>query len=151
MKYPFGFLVLVLLLWSCSKTIIPYERTGKVNAISHENAIVVLSSQGQAEHLDKSVYHAERNAFENLLFKGIPNTNQESPMVPNEYLALEDNGVILERLLVNQGYKRFIMDSYTSHSSVSCGVTFVDQVIKIDLRGLRNFLQEEGITKKFGL
>ena len=112
MKYPFGFLVLVLLLWSCSKTIIPYE---------------------------------------NLLFKGIPNTNQESPMVPNEYLALEDNGVILERLLVNQGYKRFIMDSYTSHSSVSRGVTFVDQVIKIDLRGLRNFLQEEGITKKFGL
>jgi hypothetical protein len=151
MKYQYGFFALALILLGCSKTIIPYERTGKVNAISHENAIVVLNSQGKAEQPDKAVYHAERNAFENLLFKGIPNTNQESPMIPNEYQALEANGTVLERLLVNQGYKEFVMDSYTSQSSASRGVTFVDQVIKIDLRGLRNFLQEEGITKKFGL
>lgn len=71
-------------------------------------------------------------------------------MVFNEYLAFEDNGVILERLLVNQGYKWFIMDFYISYFLVFCGVIFVDQVIKIDFWGLRNFLQEEGIMKKFG-
>ena len=72
-------------------------------------------------------------------------------MIPDENQALDANGPVLKRLLMNQGYRAFIMDSYTNQSSVTRGVTFVDQVIKIDLRALRNFLQEEGITKKFGL
>ena len=133
-------------------TIIPYERTGEVNAVSHENSIIVLSSQARAESVSKAVYHAERNAFENLIFKGIPNTNQESPMVPSEVKALKDNPTLFNNLLVEQGYRRYVMDSYTNNSvAVGGGVQLIDQVIKIDLKALRNYLQAEGVTKKFGL
>lgn len=152
MYKPFLFLVITIAtLISCSKTIIPYDRTGEVNAVSHENSIVVVRSQGRAENPGKAVYHAERNAFENLLFKGIPNTNQESPMIPNETAAMSKHKATLSELLANQGYVKYIMDSYTGNSSKSGGVVAVEQVIKIDLRALRNNLENEGITKKFGL
>jgi len=139
------------MLTSCSKTIVPYERTGEVNAVSHENSIIVLSSQARAESDSKAVYHAERNAFENLIFKGIPNTNQESPMVPNEIKALRDHPTLFENLLVDQGYRRYVMDTYTANTQSVGSVRLIEQVIKIDLKALRNYLQAEGATKKFGL
>ena len=152
MKYTLIILSLAAMFASCSKTIIPYERSGEVNAVSHENSIIVLSSQARAESASKAVYHAERNAFENLIFKGIPNTNQESPMVPSEVKALRDNPSLFNSLLVEQGYRRYVMDSYTNNSvAVGGGVQLIDQVVKIDLKALRNYLQAEGVTKKFGL
>ena len=142
----------LMMAFSCSKTLsIPFERTGEVNAVSHENSIVTVRSQSHAEEKGKAIYYAERNAFENLVFKGIPNTNQESPMVPNESEALRSHGTILQGLLKKQGFKRFIMDSYTIQSNRSKGVTFVEQELKIDLKSLRNYLQQEGVTRKFGL
>lgn len=150
MKLPIYIIILGFLL-SCSKTIIPYQRSGEVNAVAHENSIITVSSQGRAETPSKAVYHAERNAFENLLFKGVPNTNQESPMIPNEIKALDANPALFERLLVNQDYRRFIMDSFTGSSTSSGGITLIDQIVKIDLKALRNYLQSEGITKQFGL
>lgn len=150
MKFVLSILALSFL-FSCSKTIIPYQRSGEVNAVNHENSIITVSSQGRAENASKAVYHAERNAFENLLFKGVPNTNQESPLIPDEIQALDANPALFERLLVNQDYRRFIMDSFTGNSTTSGGVTLIEQVVKIDLKSLRNYLQSEGITKKFGL
>ncbi len=141
----------LLIAIGCSKTIIPYQRTGEVNAVSHENSIVVLSSQARGESLGKAAYHAERNAFENLIFKGIPNTNQESPMIPNETKAINANPSLFKQLLENQGYTKFVMDSYTNGSSNSGGVHMIEQIIKIDLKSLRNYLQAEGAAKKFGL
>lgn len=136
-----------LLMSSCSKTLIPYQRTGEVNAVSHENSIIILSSQGRAESKNRAVYYAERNAFENLFFKGIPNTNQESPMVSDETSA----GGVKALQLAEDGYERFIMDSYTANVNGGAGGYLVEQVVKIDLRGLRNHLENEGISKKFGL
>jgi hypothetical protein len=143
---------MTIMLMSCSRSLsIPFERTGEVNAVSHENSIVVLRSQGHAENRAKALYHAERNAMENLIFKGIPNTNQESPLVDNETKALGSHKSFFKNFFVDQGYKRYIMESYTSHASVNKGVSYLEQEIKIDLKSLRNALQQEGITRKFGL
>ena len=84
-------LLLLLNIIACSTVNIQFQRSGAVNAVEHENSIIVLSSLAQAENINKAIYFAERNAFENLLFKGIPNTNQESPMVPNETKAMDGN------------------------------------------------------------
>ena len=147
-------LILLLIITTsigCSKKIIPFERTGEVNAVSHENSIVVVNSQGRGESKGKAVYHAERNAFENLLFKGVPNTNQESPMISNESTAMDKHQRMLNKLLIDQGYVKYIMDSFTGSTSKSNGVVLVEQVVKIDLRALRNQLEADGIAKKFGL
>lgn len=144
-------ITLGLSLLSCSKQVMSFQRTGEVNAISHENSIIKISSVSRAESKAKAIQFAERNAFENLLFKGIPNTNQESPMIPNEFEALKSHKTILERLLKRDGYLRYIMDSYSLSTGSSGGVHVVEQAIKIDLKSLRNYLESEGITKKFGL
>ncbi len=150
MKYSI-ILFLLLNIVACNKVNMQFQRSGSVNAVEHENSIIVLSSLAQAENSDKAIYFAERNAFENLLFKGIPNTNQESPMVPNENNAMNGNATFFKNLLNNQDYKRFVMDSYTKSNSRSNGLDYVEQIVKIDLRAFRSYLQSEGITKKFGL
>ncbi len=145
--YKVCFFFSVLMMMSCSKALIPYQRTGEVNAVSHENSVIVLSSQGRAESKGKAVYYAERNAFENLFFKGIPNSNQESPMITDERSV----GGTKAAKLAEAGYERFVMDSYTANVNGGAGGYLVEQIVKIDLRGLRNHLESEGIAKKFGL
>ncbi len=72
-------------------------------------------------------------------------------MVPDEFEALSKHKSMFKSLLVNEGYRRFIMDSFTKSNIKTSGLQLVDQTVKIDLRGLRNFLQQEGAIKKFGL
>ena len=140
-----------LILVSCSPKVIPYQRTGEVNAVSHENSIVTVSSVGRAGSKNTAIHYAERNAFENILFKGVPNTNQESPLIPDENTALRNNEKLISSLLTKEGYLRYIMDSYTITSNNSGGVHVVDQSVKIDIKALRKYLESQGILKKFGL
>ena len=100
-------IIAVFILSGCSPQVTPfqYQRTGEVNAVNHENSIITISSQSRAETLIKAITFAERNAFENLLFKGVPNTNQESPLIENEFKALDANNAFFDRLLVQHDYK----------------------------------------------
>lgn len=151
-KYISSLLIATCLLTACSKSVtMAYERTGEVNAVSHENSIVVLSSQARAENLGKAVYFSERNAFENLIFKGIPNTNQESPMIANESRAISGDPAFFDEFFANQGYRKYVMDSYTANQTNVGGVKLIEQIVKIDLKGLRNYLESNGVAKSFGL
>lgn len=152
MRYLTFLLLTATMMAGCAKALnLPFERTGEVNAVSHENSIVTLRSQARAETQGKAVYYAERNAMENLLFKGIPNSNQESPILPSENKAWSDHAGVLKSLLIDGDYRRFIMDSYTQASNKVSGAYLIEQVTKIDLKALRKHLEQEGVAKKFGL
>jgi hypothetical protein len=130
---------------------IPYERSGKVTCSKYEENVIHIVSEGRAESTGKASNYAERNAFENLLFKGIPASNQESPIVPNESESLRKNGGYFSDLLNNQRYQRFILKSEIAEDVISSKVHFIKQNMSIDLKALRKDLEQNKVIRKFGL
>ncbi len=130
---------------------VSYERSGKVISQEYEEGVIHLVSEASAESLDKAVSFAERNAVENLLFKGIPNSNQEKPMVPNEIEALQSHPEYFKSLIKNGRFQRFVMKSEVLSNSNENRIYYIKQKISIDLNALRSDLEQNKIVRKFGL
>jgi hypothetical protein len=97
------------------------------------------------------VGYSERQAFENLLFKGVPNSNQEVALLGNETRAWSENAATMQELLIDRGYLHYITSSETADHIKDGGVSLLKQNIEIDLAGLRKYLEGENAIKKFGL
>lgn len=152
MKHTFLLLIIAVLLASCSSTkSIPYARTGMVKSVNQDRQTITVTSESRAENLGKASYYAEINAFENLLFKGIPNSNQEKPLVRNEGSSVSKHKAYYRQLLDNRGYERFIMSSLPNQKYRDGGVHTVVQQIQIDLHALRKDLEDNKIIGSFGL
>ena len=144
--------ILLINLIACTPTQqILYQRTGMVSCESHDRMTITLLSEGQAETLDKAVNFAERNAVENLLFKGIPKSNQEKPLIANEAKLKENNPDFLKLFIDNRGYHQFVTSSVVEEDYLNGNVHFIKQRMVFDLTNLRKHLQSQGITKKFGI
>lgn len=128
-----------------------YQRTGLVTCESHDRMTITLLSEGQAETLDKAVGFAERNAIENLLFKGIPKSNQEKPLIAHEAKTMDNNPDFLKLFIENRGYQKFVTSSAVEEDYLNGHVHFVKQRMVFDLNNLRKYLQSQGVVKKFGL
>lgn len=141
---------LSILLVGCSTSSkISYQRSGEVEYISSKNkGVITVNSKGFASDRSAAVYYAERNAMENILFKGIPGSNQRQPIVSNEESAWQNHANVLNKLL-NDDYGRFIMNSETSNSSEGSPVE-IQRIITIDINALRKHLETEGVVRKFG-
>lgn len=154
MKHSISFLsILVILAFvGCSKSInIPYQRTGEVSSVNHERAIIKVQSSSKASNDEGAINYAERQAFENILFKGIPNSNQEVALIATESKAWANNKAVMESLIINGGYLQYIISSKTVDLVRQGGVSFVKQNVEIDLAALRKYLVSEKVIKKFGL
>lgn len=147
----FSIIIVFLFVSACAPKInMSYQRTGMVTCQKHDKMTITVLSEGQAENVGKAVGFAERNAIENILFKGIPKSNQEKPLIPNEYSAKDSHGDFLFDLVENGGYKSYIMSSLIDHDFNSGGVHLVNQEIQIDLTNLRKHLESNGVVRKFG-
>jgi len=152
MKTTIKLLALVTLLVGCTTTKpIPYVRTGLVKSVDQDRQTITLTSEARAENAGKASYFAEINAFENLLFKGIPNSNQEKPLVSNESKSVSKHQAFYQDLLDKRGYERYVMSSLLNQKYESGGVHTVVQEIQIDLHSLRKVLEQNNIIKSFGL
>lgn len=154
MKYGYHLFIAVILLSliSCKSTVvIPYERTGEVVTLSHERSLINVQSSTRAASYGIAVEYAERQAFENILFKGIPNSNQEVPLLASENKAWSENAATMQELIIDRGYLHYITSSNTADHVKNGGVSFIKQNIAIDLAALRKYLESEKAVKKFGL
>lgn len=146
------FIFLGILFLACSpKLNLQYQRTGLVTCETHDKMTITLISEGQAENMGKSASFAERNAIENLLFKGIPKSNQEKPMINNESKVRRDNQAFYMNFIENRGFQLYITSSTVNDHYVSGGVHVVKQRIEIDLTNLRKHLVTNKIVRGFGL
>ena len=94
--------------------------SGEVNFIaSPEPGTVMVSTGGYGPTKPLAIKNAESNAFSTLIFKGIPGSSQQLPMVPDERGARKMHGAYFDELL-NGGYKVFMMAS-DSQSSYAAG------------------------------
>ncbi|MEZ5030941.1 MAG: hypothetical protein R2787_06060 [Saprospiraceae bacterium] len=98
-----------------------------------------------------AIRYAERNALENILFRGIPGSPQESPLVPDEQAARQSHGEMLTKMTAGGNYQQFVIQSYVDHVETSPQGAHIDQTVTFDLNALRKHLEREGVIRKFGL
>jgi len=149
MKYIF-FLSLLILSACSPKLAIPFERTGAVEYLSGDKNTITVTTNGFAENENKAIYYAERNALENILFRGIPGSNQENPMVANENDAYRTSKESLDALILRDGYRRYMIQTYTEEKRNGNGGINVKRIVKFDIQALRKYLEENKIVRKFG-
>ena len=151
MKKIIIFVFISLLIGACSTTKIAYQRTGEVVYVGRDgNNTLTLESKGYGANLNDAVFFAEKNAFENLFFKGIPNSNQQTPMIPDENTALQGHASFFDSFFNSGEYRKYVISSSLLNKNSGKGV-LVTQEINLDIAALRKRLEEEKIIRKFGI
>jgi len=130
---------------------IDYRRTGEVKCIQYEKDIIKLESTSRASTMGEASSFAERNAIENLLFKGIPKSNAESPLIADEHESLRRNKRFYDVFIMQKEYEKFIMESSISSEAGNPGQYRVTQYIELDLKAMRKHLESNKVIRKFGI
>lgn len=130
---------------------VEFARTGEVKCTQYDRDVIQLMATSRASTMEEASVFAERNAIENLLFKGIPGSNQESPLVSNELESLRQHPAFYDNFIMQREYEKYIMDSYIASKNEQNKVWIVQQQIEVDLEAMRRHLEQNQIIRKFGL
>lgn len=130
---------------------IPFERTAEVEFVEAASNTITLISSHRAENQQTAIVYAEVNALENLLFRGIPGSNQENPLIEDEENAFKKHNEFLKRLLDKGTYRQFMIASENDNTRQLNNSVEVKQLVTIDLKALRKHLETNGIIRSFGL
>jgi len=151
MKNIFAFLFLSLFLGACTTSKIAYQRTGEVVYVGRDgNSTLTVESNGFGSNLNDAVFFAEKNTFENLFFKGVPNSNQQAPMIPNEHKAVQEHAAFFDSFFHSGEYRKYVISSNLLHKLNKKGMS-VTQELTVDIAALRKRLEQEKIIRKFGI
>lgn len=144
-------LFLVLGLQYCSPKTIAYS--GEVTLQSKEpSGTVILNASGYGRNYEAAVHDAKVNAFQVLLFKGIPGSELRFPLVDDEVVSKERHKEYYENLLDKESYRRFIIRSDENPMSLVKvkGSKKIVVHMTIDYISLRKDLEQKQIIRKFG-
>lgn len=131
----------------------PTYYTHQVNYLEETNQTISLRCVGYGNNRFTAINDAEQAAFKELLFRGIPLSQQKNAIVStNELESLRKNNSYFNELLSKGRYKTFITSSIPvsdiSHYKGSLKQITVD--VKINLYGLRKDLEQNNIIRPFG-
>ncbi len=154
-----GFCVTLLLFSGCkvgqntkvSQKPMPFERTAEVEFVEAASNTITLISTHRAENQQTAIVYAEVNALENLLFRGIPGSNQENPLIEDEKNAFKKHNEFLKRLLDQGTYRQFMIASENDSTQQQNNSVEVRQLVTIDLKALRKHMESNGVIRSFGL
>lgn len=127
---------------------VSYLRNGETECVEHDGRLVYLASNQVGNSYQQAVFFAEKNALENLLFKGIANCIQEKPMVTKFSDETDD---FFYRFFDNADYVQFVVKSENLYRSKKKKVWTVKQLVQIDQTALRKYLIDKDIIKPFGI
>ncbi|MFT5386566.1 MAG: hypothetical protein ACI8VT_004485 [Saprospiraceae bacterium] len=145
-------LALAILPTGCSKQAI---QTAGVHYVGNQNKSITLTSTGFGKNKKDAIFNAEKNAFDVLLFKGVPGSPYEKPIVTTpESTTKSKNANFFKGFYDEYGYKGFVTNSRIispgskdkQTNKIMAGVE-----ITINVPSLRRNLEQQGITQKFGL
>ncbi len=128
-----------------------YQRSGMVNLSKQHNGLLSVKSVQTAENVNKAVAFAEMNALENILFRGIPGSLQDDPVISNEKEARAKSKEILNELIFKEAYRTFMTDSQLIERQEGKNAVTVTQEVTFDIPALRKYLEQNGVIRKFGL
>lgn len=127
--------------------------TGEVNySGTSEPGTILLTAAGYGATRIAATGNAETNAFNNLIFHGIPGSQQRLPMVSDEKTARREHAAYFQQLLDHQGYKAFLMvsDPQSGFDLTPTGKNLLVK-IKINVDALRRDMEQQGVLRKFGI
>ena len=147
----FSFFFALIGLISCS---IHKTTTGEVQHLGGgEKGTVRVQAAGYGVTKFLALENAEKNAFEALLFRGIPGSVFNKPMINNESETRALHSDWFRTFFDERGYKAYLMSS-TSRSDfelMKVRQKNLDATIKINVHALRSAMEQAGVIRKFGL
>lgn len=155
MKIFFPFFIICFLAIVPAQSQKPGEYDGYVRYDgSPSNGTISLISTGFGKTRAKSSADAAAHAFYTLLFRGIPGSQYELPVISNENEKKNDPAV---KKLLSEGYSSFVTenifkseDSKTKRKDGAKGKMTVHK-ITINCDALRKHLEDNGVIRKFGI
>lgn len=123
-----------------------------VLALRDDANTLTLRCTGYGNTESDALADAGRYAIEQLLFRGIPGTNQRHPLIgTDEQTARTEHATYLQSLLEGKRYLSFLTQSLPVESLQQYHQSQVEAEITINLRALRTDLEQSGVIRKFGL
>lgn len=129
---------------------VSFDRSGAVEFIEQEDPqTITLKTSAFGSNLAQASAYAERNAIENLLYKGIPGSNQRQAIIADEIDARSKHGKRLDDLVKNK-YGEYLMSSEILYKQEAKDGVFVEKQVKFDLAALRKYLEKYEVIRSFG-
>jgi hypothetical protein len=144
------FIFLTVFLTACSSKVKPYS--GEVNFLYKEaQGTIGVKAVGYGNNQETAVEDAQKNAFKILLFKGIPGTELNIPLIQNESEATSKFSSYFKKFFDDGFYKTYIMSSSESSNLIKMkGYKKISVDIKINYNSLRKDLENNQLIRKFG-
>jgi hypothetical protein len=127
----------------------PFFRTGEVKCVANDARLVTVKSMYTASTVADAQRWAERNAVENLLFKGVAGC-YDVPLVADEASSFQQHQVFYDWLIVQREFDRFVTDRSVQSKKLKKKSYWVEETMTFDMVALRTELEKKGIIKKFG-
>ena len=143
--------IVFLMLIACSNTMI--APSAEVNYLSGDYKTVTVRATGVGNNEQDAVYYAETNAFDVLLFRGLPGSNQSLALIGSNEIELKQKFEdYFNTFYNNLRYRTFIMSSVPMSDVVKLrgGGNSITLDIKINIYALRRDLEESGVIQGFG-
>jgi hypothetical protein len=146
-------IMIIMGLFSCSPKIQPnssYSR--EVNFLfNEEQGTMVVQTTGYGKNQSEAVEDAQVNAIKVLLFKGLPGTELNVPLIENENDANSKYRDYFQNLFQQGNYIKFIMSSTESANPIiKGGNKTITLAVKINYNSLRKDLEQNQVIRKFG-
>ncbi|WP_297868458.1 hypothetical protein [uncultured Flavobacterium sp.] len=144
-------LLILTSLFSCKS--VPSSYSAEVSFVAkEEQGTITVRSNGFGKNEKEAIKDAQKNAFNVLLFKGLPGTEINVPLVSNEYEAKNSHKDYFDNLFENGGLFKYLMVNSSESVPVKVkGGYSTSLVLKINYNSLRKDLEQNGVIRKFGL
>jgi hypothetical protein len=143
-------LLMLASLFSCKSASNTYS--AEVSFVAkEEQGTITVRTYGFGKNEKDAIKDAHKNAFNVLLFKGLPGTELNVPLVSNEYEAKNNHKAYFDNLLENGGLFRYLMVNSSDSQPIKVkGGYNTTLVLKINYNSLRKDLEQNGVIRKFG-
>lgn len=122
-----------------------------VKDVSGETVIIHCIGYGKKAKI--AVKDAEQSAIKTLLFVGFPDSKYSTPLIHDDRLSVEDKFNKFFDDFYEKGYQDFIESTVivTPFGKNSLKQKCVTVDVKVRVKQLRAYLENNGIIRKFGL
>jgi hypothetical protein len=144
-------LIALLSVFSCSKQITP---TAETTYLTSKDGVLNLRSTGYCNlksYKDECIDSAQINAFRTLFYRGIPGSQQNTPLIGIDERNKTGNDKFLKDFFTSGRYKTFIVSSSTvSDLTKQRNQKKIMVDMGINLSALRKELEQNTVIQKFG-
>lgn len=149
MKYGVYIALIILVLSAgCTKKV---YTSSIYNIPETEEGTIFLRVTGFGSNKQEAYNKAVSNAFNTLLYKGIPESIQSRPMIEDEAKAKEKFSDVLSCFNRRECYSQFITQNNDNGNTTRVkGGTTTAAEVKINIRALRTYLEQKQVIRKFG-